>query len=251
MNPWIATLFVLVLLAASMAVLSIRECRTGLSTEAVRKFLHVEMGLVALAFPWLFAEAWPVLVLALAAVAWFGMLYASSWLDARFGRALHGAGRDSRGAVWFTCGVCLTYLTSAAEPVYYCIAILVLALADTAAALIGRRFGSSCRMPGGAHKSPAGSFAFFVVAFTVVLVGLHVAADIGFVEALGTAFLVAAVTTTLEAILGDGLDNLCIPAGVLAALDAELTAFPASFALAFTAVTALALVFLSRSPDYQ
>jgi len=220
MPAWQAILAVLALLGASMAVLSASARRSGVPPEAVRKLLHVEMALVTLAFPWLFESAWPVVLLAGAAAAWFRLLRASAWLEARFGYALRAARRDSHGETWFACGVCLAFLWTGGEPVAYGIAILVLGFADTAAALVGRRYGLPRRMPGGATKSLAGSAAFFAVALAVAFAGLHGAAGLDAGEALAAAALLAAVTTGIEAFAGKGLDNLFVPLGALASLQA-------------------------------
>jgi len=218
-DPWLAILAVLGLLAASMALLSAAARHTGVSSEVMRKLLHVEMALVALSFPWLFSSAWPVITLACAAVLWFLLLQTSDWLEARFGYALRASQRESRGEIWFACGVCLAYLWSAAEPLAYCIAILVLAFADTAAALVGQRFGRVQQMPSGARKSAAGSLAFFVTALVVASGALLAGAGLRPGESLAAATLVATITTGLEASLGDGLDNLFVPIGALASLE--------------------------------
>jgi len=123
--------------------------------------------------------------------------------------------REFCSALCFAGGVCLTYLWSASEPVVVWIAILVLVLADGAAALVGQRFG-------GARKSAATSVAFFATAFAVSAVGLVAGVGLRPGEALVSAALVAAVTTGLEASLEDGLDNLFVPIGALVSL--ELTA---------------------------
>lgn len=217
-SAWPALLAVLALLGASMALLSAWARRRGVSAELARKLLHVEMALVTLAFPWLFESAAPVVVLAVAAAAWFRLLRASAWLEARFGYALRAARRDSHGETWFACGVCLAFLWTRGEPVAYGIAILVLGLADTAAALVGRRYGRPRRMPGGALKSAAGSAAFFAVALAVAFAGLRGAAGLPAGEALAAAALLAAVTTVAEALSGRGLDNLVVPLGALASL---------------------------------
>jgi phytol kinase len=195
-SPWIAIALIVGLLPASMALLS----RLRVSPEARRKLLHVEMGAVTLGFPWLFAAAWPVLLLAGASIAWFGLLRASVRMRERFGSALEA--RGGRGAIWFVCGVCLTFLLSGGEPIRYCTAILVLTLADAAAALVGQRYGRT-------RKSVEGSLAFFSVAFIVALLML---------QALAVALLVALVTTLMEAAFEDGLDNLLVPLGALAVL---------------------------------
>jgi len=219
-GEWLAVLAVLVLLGASMGVLSAQVQRGGLSAEAVRKLLHVEMALATLSFPWLFTSPWPVVALAAAAAAWFRLLRASAWLEARFGQALSAVQRDSHGETWFACGVCLAFIWTGGKPVAYCIAVLVLGLADAAAALVGRRYGRPRRMPGGASKSIAGSAAFFAVALVVAFAGLYGVAGLRAGDALAAAALLAAVTAALEAFSGRGLDNLVVPLGALASLHA-------------------------------
>lgn len=215
---WPAVIAILALLGASMAALSAWARHSGVAPEAVRKLLHVEMALVTLSFPWLFASPWPVVALAGVAAGWFRLLRASAWLEARFGYALHAARGDSHGETWFACGVCLAFLLTGGEPVAYGIAVLVLGFADAAAALVGRRYGRPRRMPSGASKSVAGSAAFFLVAFAVTLAVLRGAAGLPAGEALAAAALLAAVTTGFEALAGKGLDNLLVPLGALASL---------------------------------
>ena len=196
MNPMVAITLVLAVLGASMALIGLAP----LAGEARRKLLHAEMGLVTLAFPWLFASAWPVIVLGSLALGWFGVVNFSSTLRARFGSAL--GDRGNRGALWFICGVALSFVVSGGDARTYCLAILVLTLADAAAALVGRHFGRT-------RKSIEGSVAFFAVAFLISAASL---------QALVAGLVVALVATLIEAAFGDGLDNLFVPLGVLAAL---------------------------------
>lgn len=210
--PWLGAALVPALLVASMAALP----RLRVSPEARRKLLHVEMALVALAFPFLFASAWPVLGIAAAALAWLAVVRRLSAWRARFGGALHAVGRDSAGELWFVAGVCASFLWAGSQPAAYAVALLVLGLADAAAALVGRRWGWPLRLPGGTRKSAAGCGAFFVVAFAVTAGVLYAAGD---PAAMRSALLVALSTTLIEALLGRGLDNLFVPLGALAALE--------------------------------
>jgi len=209
---WLGMALVPVLLVGSMAALP----RLRVSPEARRKLLHVEMGLVALAFPFLFASAWPVLGAAAIVIAWLSALRTVQPLRARFGGVLHDMQRDSAGDLCFVAGVCASFLWAGAQPAAYAVAILVLALADAAAALVGRRYGRPRRMPGGALKSAAGCAAFFAVAFAVTA---GVVGAAGSADPWRSAFLVALCTTLVEALLARGLDNLFVPLAALAALD--------------------------------
>jgi phytol kinase len=181
------------------------------------QFIGLQLGvtLLALSFPWLWASRWPVIALLCAALAAASLLRAARRPDPRSANRLH----LSRGEFWLGCGLCLVYLCGAAEPVAYCIAILVLAFADPAAAYVGQRYGRAQRMLSGARKSAAGSLAFFVTALVVVATGLAAGAGLQIGASLGAAALVATVCTAIEAALGDGLDNLFVPLAALAALE--------------------------------
>jgi phytol kinase len=226
MNPWLGILAVCLALPISMAVLSGIVRHGLLSHEAARKALHVEMGLVTLSFPWLFTDAWPVVVLAALSIAWFAGVRAIRTLRSSFGPVLETPTRRSNGQFWFVCGVCLAFLL-ADDRAAYCIAILVMALADSSAALAGTRWGRPRATLSGACKSFAGSAAFFAVAFAVAFaIGASAA----------TALLVALATTFVEALLADGLDNLLVPLAALVACH-----FAASAGLPVAAFAALAL----------
>ena len=113
-NSWAACSAVIAILVASMAALSAAVRRRALSPESGRKLLHVEMGLVTLTFPWLFATPEPVVLLAAVSIGWFRILPAFPWLDMRFGAVL-AVERKSGGEGWFACGVALAFLAAAQD----------------------------------------------------------------------------------------------------------------------------------------
>lgn len=247
-SSWVAIGAVVILLIASMAALSAMARRGGASSEAARKLLHVEMGLVTLGFPWLFAAPWPVALLAAVSIAWFRALRQFPWLAARFGTVLE-VRRSTHGEAWFACGVLLAFLASAGDRSAYCIAILVLTFADSAAAFVGTRWGRTRRLIGGARKSLAGSGAFFAVAFVMVSLVLAAIGAGEWDAVFRAAMLVALATTLVEALLGRGLDNLFIPACALAALELAATApIPMLGALVCGTALTLALILQVSRP---
>jgi dolichol kinase len=140
-------------------------------------------------------------IVALAAL--FGAVMAVS-RSAHVFTAVHDVDRESWGELAFPLGVgALAALHP--QPWAFVYALLVLALADTAAAAAGMRFGRRPLPLGG--KSAAGSAAFFGVALAV---GLPFAP-------LGACALVALAAAATEASLARGLDNLALPlvAGLL------------------------------------
>ncbi|MDX1375412.1 MAG: hypothetical protein R3357_07625 [Burkholderiales bacterium] len=187
----------------------------GASPGRLRRSLHACIALAALSFPWLFTSLWPVAALLGASLAASLCLHAPHGLELRS----QGARRALRSALCLGGGLCLAFAWSAGNPPAYWTVVLVLVLADGAAALVGRRYGRAQRTLGGARKSAAGSAAFFTVAFAVTAAILVLGADLRVGEALAAAGLVATVSAGLEASFGDGLDNLFVPLGALVALE--------------------------------
>jgi len=128
-------------------------------------------------------------------------------VNAVLARASLGALRPAEhdgltGATWLAVGYAVTWLVAPASVAAR--AIVVAAVADPAAALVGR-----WAVPAGGRKTAAGSAGAFVAALAVLW-------------ALGTGWrgtLAGAATATLaERVPGRGLDNLVIPLSTAAAL---------------------------------
>lgn len=245
MNALVGIAGCLALLVVSMAGLSAWGRRRRVSGEGVRKVLHVEMGLVASAAPWVFGAPWPMLVLAVLAVAWLQGVKLCRCLHRRFRGVLRaGDRRRSRGEFFFVGGVFAAYVLSGGEPAYYCPAVLVLTFADTAAALVGRRLGKHVYGAGQARKTLEGSGTFFVVAFACAAAGLACLGPHAVAANLVAALTAAVTATLLEARSYRGADNLLVPTGTVAALRLTLDHDP-SLAAMLIMVSAVAGVVAS------
>ena len=214
-----------VLLTLGLALVAIRrvQVRRHLPPEAARKALHVTMSLVALALPWLFDEAWPVVLLVALAT---GAMLAVRWVPAlrdTVGGVLHEVARPSLGDLCFPIAVGALYLLTAHSPVLYAIPLLLLGFADPAAALVGRRHGLAPYDTVDGTKSREGSVAFAFVAFLCVHVPLLLFTPVGRPESLWIAGIVAALATIVEAVSWRGLDNLFVPLGAYAVVLRLLT----------------------------
>jgi len=247
---WLLVALVVVLLIGSMAALSFAHNTRRLSPEVARKAFHVAMGLATLPFPWLFAESTPVLLLAVLACVWFEAVRHCAALQKHCGAVLSAVARRGRGEVHYAIGTALTFLLADGSPASFCVPIATLALADAAAALIGRQFGAR---PGAVRfgaKSLAGSAAFFVVAFAVGLTGLSIA-DCPFPQALAVALVLACITAVLEGVATNGADNLLIPLGAALVLQGTTLAPETTALLALLctiSVAVFALVGASMTP---
>jgi phytol kinase len=214
MNPWLGMGSVLALFGGLTAGLRLWQRRAGPHPELVRKFLHVGMGLVTLTFPWVFDTAWPVLVLAGMSVAALLALRLTP-----VGRVLSDVERPSFGEVYFPVAVAVLftlYVHNAREHadhrlVLYLVPVLLLTLADAAAALVGVGYGRHRYATADGQKSAEGSAAFCTCAFFCVHVPVLLLTQTGRPETLLVALLMAWLATMFEAIAWRGLDNLALP----------------------------------------
>lgn len=184
-------------------------------TETTRKFVHFGSGAVCLSFSYLFSSHWTVLGLGLLFVLIMVISKKMGLL-----KSVHGVKRQSGGSYYYPAAVYLSFLiaSSSGKPQFYIIAILVLALSDSFAALIGGQYGLKLYKVEEDHKSLEGSVVFFFSTFIIVLLGLLLLSTTGRAESILIALYIALLITALEAISLNGADNLFIPLGTLVVL---------------------------------
>ena len=221
--PWLGIVAVLAVLALAMVAIRRAQLRLHLSPEVTRKALHVAMSAVALALPWVFDRTWPVVVLAALSVGAMVAVRLVPVLRADVGSVLHEVGRQSIGDLCFPVALALLFWLTADAPVLYSIPVLLLGLADPAAALTGARHGLAPYATVEGVKSREGSVAFAFVAFLCVHVPLLLFTPIGRPESLWIACVVALLAMIVEAVSWQGLDNLFVPIGTYAILVRLLT----------------------------
>jgi phytol kinase len=141
-------------------------------------------------------------------------------LGSRLGflQSLHGVQRKSRGAEYYPLAVFLTFVLTQGRPWLYLPAVLVLAVADAFAALIGSRYGVMRYEVEDEHKSLEGSLVFLVLAFLAIHLPILLLTDLPRPVCVLAAVLVAALVTGFEAISLQGADNLFIPLAVVVIL---------------------------------
>lgn len=183
------------------------------AAELSRKLLHVAMGLILCPLPWLFDGAWPVIVLC---AVYVGLLIARRFLvalDNHVAPVIDGVGRRSVGEFLFPIAVAVVFVLSGGDRAAYLAAILVLTLADAAAAVVGRHYGTWRFTTPGGSKSLEGSAAFAIVAFASVHLTFLLLGSAGRVETVLLALAVALTLTGIEAVVTGGWDNLLVPVG--------------------------------------
>jgi phytol kinase len=218
-NPWLGIGLVLAILTGLMGGLRLLQWLAAPHPELVRKLLHMGMGLVTLTFPWLFDTAWPVLLLAVLSIIGLLAVRLVSSLKSSVGGVVGGVGRGSLGEIYFPLAVAILFVlflysdeaVRERRLLLYAIPVLLLTVADAAAALIGVGYGRWRYATADGQKSAEGSLAFFICAFFIVHVPLLLYTDTGKAETLLIALLLAWLATMFEAIAWSGLDNLVLP----------------------------------------
>ncbi|MDQ3072558.1 MAG: phosphatidate cytidylyltransferase [Bacteroidota bacterium] len=210
-------LFTLIFGAAFLALFGLAELlyhKMFVRAEHTRKMVHAVGGIIALLFPVYFTDHWPVLVLS-AAFALMLLLSRSFKLLP----SINAVDRHTLGSIMFPIAVygCFLAYYYSGKVTFFYHPVLILALADPAAALVGKCWPSGTYRVGKETKSLSGSLAFFTVAVTASALIL---ARTNFMESEFwlVVFASAAVTTLTEGISRNGLDNLTIPLGALAVL---------------------------------
>jgi phytol kinase len=217
-EPWIGLALVMTIFGILFAIFSV--IGDLLHPEVLRKGLHISLGLTALSFPWLFETVWPVLVVGVISIMGFLGVRLGLPLLRPLAHKLAGITRVSIGEYCFIIATCVVFIFAADDPVLYSIPILVLSLADAAAALVGTRYGHHWYRTWDDYKSIEGSTAFFIVAFACIFLPLVLFTHASVNLSASVAGLVALATTVLEASMGRGFDNLLVPLGALAAIKA-------------------------------
>jgi phytol kinase len=135
-----------------------------------------------------------------------------AYIRCRFGAVLHDADRKSFGELYFALSIAALLLLSTGEPLLYVIPVIVLTVADAAAAVIGRAFPILPLSGLAKGKTLSGSAAFFATAFLVVALALAGFTQLPVVLLFPIAMIVALTTCLVEAVSTHGLDNILIPA---------------------------------------
>jgi phytol kinase len=199
------------------------------------------MGLILCPLPWLFASPEPVIALC---AIYVGLLCARRYLSAignHVSPVIDGVGRDSVGEFLFPVAVAVLFVLARGDRAAYLAPLLVLTLADAAAAVIGRRYGL-CRFPTpGGRKSLEGSLAFAAVAFASTHLTLLLVAGAGRIESVLIALVVAIALTAVEALATGGWDNFFVPLAAWGLLRFCPTLTTAQTALLAAAASAAAL----------
>lgn len=187
--------------------------KKGADVELTRKFVHFGGAFVTIFFPFIFTSHFTVLILA---VMFAGILL----LTKKSGllQSVHGVTRKSQGAFYHPIAIyiCFLYAQLLNQPWFYVIAILILAISDASAALVGKNYGAKEYVVEiGTRKTVEGSITFFLTSFLITHLILLLATPAGRVESVLIALLISIIVTIFEGVSLKGADNLFIPLAVI------------------------------------
>lgn len=249
----LATACVFAACNALLLLVSTLRAHLNCRPETTRKLLHLGMGLIALTFPFIFHSALPVLLingtflLLLTAQSTVGQRFLSA-MRLRAGAFLppeqprstrtslyrrsqndwhHLTSRVNRktaGEFYFPLAIALLFLLTGNDPLLFCIPVLILTIADSAAALIGCHYGHHAYRTAAGRKSVEGSAAFFLSTFLLTQLPLLLFTSLSPTTAIVIAAFLALTMTIVEALSWNGLDNLLLPLASFALLNLLLRA---------------------------
>ena len=211
LDPWIAIPAMLGGMVLLFAVLRVWQVIAKPHPELVRKIFHLGGGLLALPLPWLFSSLVPVLVLGASSIALFTLLRTVPVLKAGPGQVLAAVQRNTVGEYGFILSLLLLFTWARETPLLYGVPLLILAIADASAALVGRHYGKLFYTVSGGGKTVEGSAAFFLAAFFCVHVPVLLFTDTPRPESLLIGINIGLMVMMAEAAAWWGLDNLIIP----------------------------------------
>ena len=244
----------LLLLAALIVLLALSELlrrRFHGTEEFSRKFVHMFTGVLVAVSPFFLKSRWPIIAVALIFAAFDYYSVRRGWL-----KGMHGLHRRTYGTVYYPISfVILALLFWESHPLILITAMLLLAISDAAAALVGENL-SAPRIYhfGPDKKSVEGSTAMFLTSLAIVAAVLLLSGRPA-MEVLWFSALAAFFATVCEALSYQGSDNLTVPLGAALVLHYLLThsqADAAIFTLGVAMAAAVALLsfrlkFLSAS----
>jgi dolichol kinase len=183
--------------------------RRNIASEYTRKFAHIVSTLSVLLFPHIFVDE--SYVLAICAIFFVMLLVANRM---RVLHSIDGVGRRTGGSYLLALSVGISYYISIRleNNLLYTLPILILAVCDPVANMVGRRVESRRILN---RKTIAGSLAFLL---SSLLISLFCMAATHHESMYVLSFIVSFTATFIELLSPRGTDNLTIPLVVICVL---------------------------------
>jgi len=210
MNDWLGFFISLVYIFGLIGLAELLRRKRGYDSGFTRKVIHIGVGMLAWALPFIFQEPWLFIV---ACVAFMVI----NLLDWRYGffAAMSSSSRSNLGTVYFPLAAAVVAYLYWDTPPIMVAALMPLTWGDGLAPVIGNRYGRHRYTIQGTERSLEGSVGFFIAAFVATWLALWIIPGMPALtpaEALLPALVVAFFTAIVESITIWGLDNLTVTA---------------------------------------
>lgn len=182
--------------------------RQKIKVEYTRKLVHAGTGLITLSFPLVLTSHWQVLFLC---GSFLVLLIGSKKYN--YLKSINDVTRKSIGSYLFPISVYLCYVVQDVFDlkILFYLPILILAIADPAAAIIGKRFPYGKFSINGHTKTVAGSTGFLVTVLITYFLTFCVFGPWDYHNVLVHGLMLAVTTCLAEAVSKNGIDNISIP----------------------------------------
>jgi len=176
------------------------------SAEISRKFAHITSGLLACAFPFAFDSHWWVMAIC---TSFLGLLYLSAKFN--FLKSINSVERKTYGSVLYPIAIYICFFLNqlftkgSGQFQFYFTSVLILAISDPLAAIIGGNYPLFRFKKIATGKSVGGALAFFISTFIISYSFLN------FDDKILISLVISLLSTLVELISSNGFDNLFIP----------------------------------------
>jgi phytol kinase len=190
--------------------------RRGYSNNFTRKVIHIGVGMLSWALPFLFSNPWPFI----AACIGFAVLNVLDWRYGFF-QAMASNNRQNLGTVYFPLAAAAVAYVFWDSPPLMVAALMPLTLGDGLAPVIGHAIGTHEYRIHTSRRTFEGSIGFFVATLFGTWLALWIMPgqpELALPNATAPALVVALATTLAEAISIWGVDNLTVTATAMVIL---------------------------------
>lgn len=210
MTNWLGVLICVVYIFSAIGLAEGLRRTQGYSSDFTRKVIHISVGMLTWAVPFLFDSPWYYIAPCLA----FAVL---NFLDWRFGfvSAMSSSSQANLGTVYFPITTAIVTYIFWSQPPLLVAAMMPLTWGDGMAPIIGRAYGKRKYTILGHTRSIEGSLAFFAFGFFFTWLALWLMPgmpELTPLTALAPAGITLILATLTEAISPYGLDNLTVTA---------------------------------------
>lgn len=242
-TDWIRFIYFFLGIVLFIAIAEKTRHAVGWSPEINRKMVHILTGILIFFSPFFFVSNRPLI--------WMAIIFITvNYLGVRSGKlkGMHETPRKSYGTVYYP--LTFLFLVITCWPNHRSIlmlSILILALSDAAAAIVGENLKSAHEYYlGKDKKSLEGSTVMFLNSLLLVLILLPLIGhldgySVSWTTAIWIGLMTALVATALEALSSGGSDNISAPLGAAFVLSFMLN-HPTQANIQFTVGLGLASV---------